>query len=238
MASSSKVAEKDIARYTQYNDLRDDVLDTTTGHDHTGAADHGKKVDHGDLLGLADDDHTQYYKIGREPDHGALGGLADDDHTQYVLRNILTTHGDIFFRDASAVVRLAPGISGEFLKTQGSGQNPVWAGIPSGVTFNTTQVFSGTSPTTFTDLDLSGVVGANSAVVLLKVLYNGTTTSDQVVAFRKYGETVLGGSSHVVKAADYYRFQYFLVPTDAGGIVEWRAGAAESYTITMEAYWK
>ena len=133
MASSSKVAEKDIARHTQYNDLRDDVLDTTTGHDHTGAADHGKKVDHGNLLGLADDDHTQYYGSAlREPDHGALGGLADDDHTQYVLRNILTTHGDIFFRDALGVVRLAPGTSGYYLKTQGSGANPIWSSVGGG----------------------------------------------------------------------------------------------------------
>ena len=133
MASSSKVAEKDIARYTQYNDLRDDVLDTTTGHDHTGAANHGQKIDHGNLLGLADDDHTQYYGSAlREPDHGALGGLADDDHTQYVLRNILTTHGDIFFRGASAIVRLAPGTSGYYLKTQGAGADPIWSFVGGG----------------------------------------------------------------------------------------------------------
>lgn len=35
--------------------------------------------------------------------------------------------GDIFYRDGSGVARLAAGTSGQFLKTQGAGANPVWA---------------------------------------------------------------------------------------------------------------
>jgi len=39
----------------------------------------------------------------------------------------LTTQGDILYRDGSGLQRLAAGTSGQFLKTQGTGANPVWA---------------------------------------------------------------------------------------------------------------
>ena len=44
-----------------------------------------------------------------------------------------TTHGDIIFRGASADQRLAAGTSGQYLKTLGSGQNPTWGTVTSGV---------------------------------------------------------------------------------------------------------
>ena len=40
----------------------------------------------------------------------------------------ITTQGDILYRDGSGLQRLAAGTSGQFLKTQGAGANPVWAG--------------------------------------------------------------------------------------------------------------
>ncbi len=52
---------------------------------------------------------------GGTTDHGALSGLGDDDHTQYVLRSILTTKGDLFVRDGSAVNRLAVGSDGQLI---------------------------------------------------------------------------------------------------------------------------
>jgi hypothetical protein len=65
-------------------------------------------------------------------DHGGLGGLLDDDHTQYVLRSILTTHGDLFYRNGADIARLPAGVSGEYLKTQGPGAAPIWAAPPGG----------------------------------------------------------------------------------------------------------
>ena len=41
----------------------------------------------------------------------------------------ITTQGDILYRDGSGLQRLAAGTSGYFLKTQGSGANPVWAEV-------------------------------------------------------------------------------------------------------------
>ncbi len=40
---------------------------------------------------------------------------------------VITTQGDILYRDGSGLQRLAAGTSGQFLKTQGTGANPVWA---------------------------------------------------------------------------------------------------------------
>jgi hypothetical protein len=39
----------------------------------------------------------------------------------------ITTQGDILYRDGSGLARLGAGTSGQFLKTQGTGANPVWA---------------------------------------------------------------------------------------------------------------
>jgi hypothetical protein len=44
----------------------------------------------------------------------------------------LTTQGDILYRDGSGLQRLGAGTSGQLLKTQGTGANPVWATVDSG----------------------------------------------------------------------------------------------------------
>ena len=51
-----------------------------------------------------------------------------------------TVQGDIYYNNGSAIARLAPGTSGNFLKTQGSGANPVWAAAGGG--FQSMQVFT------------------------------------------------------------------------------------------------
>jgi len=48
----------------------------------------------------------------------------------------ITTQGDILYRDGSGLQRLAAGTSGQFLKTQGSGANPVWGNIAGGAVKN------------------------------------------------------------------------------------------------------
>jgi hypothetical protein len=45
------------------------------------------------------------------------------------LNNTITTQGDVLYRDASGLARLAAGSSGQFLKTNGSGSNPAWATV-------------------------------------------------------------------------------------------------------------
>ncbi|NVH64773.1 hypothetical protein HQ621_28085, partial [Pseudomonas simiae] len=78
----------------------------------------------------------------------------------------LTTQGDILYRDGSGLQRLAAGTSGQFLKTQGSGANPTWAGVTSAIlqmksvsfgdTFSTsTSTHTGTSATECTPATLT-----------------------------------------------------------------------------------
>lgn len=45
------------------------------------------------------------------------------------LTSTLTTQGDILYRDSSGLQRLGAGTSGQFLKTQGTGANPVWGTV-------------------------------------------------------------------------------------------------------------
>jgi len=52
------------------------------------------------------------------------------------LTSTLTTQGDIVYRDGSGLARLGYGTSGQFLKTQGSGANPVWGNIAGGAVKN------------------------------------------------------------------------------------------------------
>ena len=44
---------------------------------------------------------------------------------------VITTQGDLLYRDASGLQRLGAGTSGQFLKTNGSGANPAWATLSS-----------------------------------------------------------------------------------------------------------
>lgn len=57
------------------------------------------------------------------------GDSADDAlrKDEAILSSLLTTRGDMVFRDAAGPARLAQGASGQFLKSQGPGADPVWA---------------------------------------------------------------------------------------------------------------
>lgn len=114
--------------------------------------------------------------------------------------------------------------------------------------FPASQIFSGASPTSMTDLDLSSVVGAQSRIVLLKVQITGGG-NDLVYYFRKNGETdnqpttvSAGTSSTGVLGVATTRFAYVIVPTDSAGIVEWvsytgGSGTSGTTVIDVEAYW-
>lgn len=59
----------------------------------------------------------------------ATGQPLDTDLTS--LAGLTLSQGDILYRDATQLQRLAPGTSGQFLKTLGSGADPVWAAAAS-----------------------------------------------------------------------------------------------------------
>lgn len=104
-----------------------------------------------------------------------------------------------------------------------------------------TQVFNGTSPTSWTDLDLSSTIGAKESLVLLKIA--GIDT--KWFAFRKNGDTGnYGPANHQTPAGCAYvmasigtGYSYAVwVATDSNGIVEWITETAETYTVSVIAY--
>jgi hypothetical protein len=109
-----------------------------------------------------------------------------------------------------------------------------------------TSAFNTTAPTSYTDLDLSSIVGARRCTVLLKV-NNKDTSNDRYYAFRRNGETLepndgattaLGTSkTGLVPGAGGNKYALVLVTTDATGIVEWLASGASSTEVTVESFW-
>lgn len=76
-----------------------------------------------------------------------LQGLADISYSQ----------GDILYFNGAILTRLPAGTSGNFLKTQGAGANPIWAAASASLTVGTTTITSGT--TTRILYDNAGVLG-------------------------------------------------------------------------------
>lgn len=111
------------------------------------------------------------------------------------------------------------------------------------LTIAETEVFNGTSPTVWTDLDLSGTIGAQATLVLIKLFIPAYVE----VVFRKNGDT---DERYVdppeakytgVSGGDLARniHQDFLVATDAAGKIEWKTEAATAgTTIDIIAYIK
>jgi len=60
------------------------------------------------------------------------------------VATVLTTQGDILYRDGSGLQRLGAGTSGQFLKTSGTGANPVWASAGGGLQSIQSFTLSGT----------------------------------------------------------------------------------------------
>lgn len=97
-----------------------------------------------------------------------------------------------------------------------------------------TEVFNGTGPSTWTDLDLSSKVGSNKADVILKVLYPNTGGE---IAFRQKGDTdeQYGSDVLVSRGCAWFGghtsvFVTVRVITDAAGIIEWRCNPGVAAT--------
>jgi len=89
-----------------------------------------------------------------------------------------------------------------------------------------TLVFDGNTPNpaAYTDLDLSGVVGANAAVVLLK--YVNLTGANPSIWLRRNGDAGLTNGSHCAASfpSPNYSARLF-IETDNNGVVEWRCSS-------------
>ena len=98
-------------------------------------------------------------------------------------------------------------------------------------------IHSGAAPTSFTDVDLSGIIGAKRAFVFLRVFCD---TNDTAIYLRPNGETVPIGATIIEECGttalslDENTIGYVCVITDAAGVIEWRSsrsGSAMSLTL-------
>jgi len=76
--------------------------------------------------------------------------------------NVLTTQGDVLYHNASGLARLAAGVSGQQLQTQGAGADPIWVTAAGGATaeidnatFNSDFTTTSTSLVDITNLNVT-----------------------------------------------------------------------------------
>ncbi len=105
-----------------------------------------------------------------------------------------------------------------------------------------TQVFSGLSPTAWTDLTLSGVVGSNAALVLLKIK---AVLTGRDIAVRKNGDTDEAWVLNATEAAGAALFKSManvhhvvIAVTDSVGVIEWRTSPTTTMTVDVIAFVK
>lgn len=108
------------------------------------------------------------------------------------------------------------------------------------LTVTETEVFNGTSPTSWTDFDLSGTVGANAALILLKI----RGIENKSVAVRKNGDTdeFYQTGTYAAGAAAFYgksgAYLVVIAATDSAGKIEWKTEDAQTYTVDIIAFIK
>lgn len=176
----------------------------------------------GDTLVLCMFDDQVWHEIGRGSntatvDHGGLTGLADDDHSQY--HN--DTRGDIRYYTQAQVDALIAAISIptiQFYARLGDGQRIINV---SG---------EDEAPVVWTELDISGIVGANRAWVMLECWSNGA----HILYFREGTVSndigALGTSKIQVAAGER---AYAFVQTDSAGKIDWKADAPNANDVTV-----
>ena len=104
----------------------------------------------------------------------------DDDAVTLAKQAAGTQGGTIYYGAAGAPTELAAGTSGKFLKTQGSGANPVWDDVPAGAPTGggTDKIFFENGPTVTTAYTLTAnynAVSAGPVSVQANVTLTGTS---------------------------------------------------------------
>jgi hypothetical protein len=106
------------------------------------------------------------------------------------LTTTLTTQGDIVYRDGSGLARLGAGTSGYFLKTQGTGANPVWA--ESGGTH--VKLAGGSISSAISQLDLDHFSSTYTHYYLVGSNFSGTSEQQFRARMRTGGSNVSTGN--------------------------------------------
>jgi hypothetical protein len=123
----------------------------------------------------------------------ANGGLGATTLSSAIDTEFSSTQGSILYRSAAGWVALAPGTSGDFLKTQGAAANPIWASVPGGgdmlSTNNLSDVASAATSRTNLGLgtsaqrDLLGTVSQSGGTPTGSIIERGSNANGEYVKF-------------------------------------------------------
>lgn len=119
------------------------------------------------------------------------------------LTSTLTTQGDIVYRNASGLARLAAGTSGQVLQTGGSGANPSWADAAGGgvlqVKHSYQYISNSTSSTSYVDTGQEITItptASNSKILLMVNSATQLNGSRALYTINKSGDTSGNGDLH------------------------------------------
>jgi len=118
------------------------------------------------------------------------------------LTSTLTTQGDIVYRDGSGLQRLGAGTSGQFLKTQGTGANPVWGDVTAG---SHTKIAEFTSSGNPTDWALDNIF-TSAYDLYLVYLWNYRHVDNNLQWYMRFRT---GGASGSTDNSSNYRFMVY-----------------------------
>ena len=101
-----------------------------------------------------------------------------------------------------------------------------------------TLVFNAVAPVAWQDLDLSAVVGARKALVLLKFYNNSGDATAQQYKSRPNGfaDTYNYGVSCTSTAIADAETCFLICYTDAAGLIEWKSNNAKATVIFVEVW--
>lgn len=142
---------------------------------------------------------NQTIKLGRAPANGDLLVGNGTDFTlstvAEALDKISATQGSVLYRGASTWQALAPGASGQFLKTNGASANPAWADVGNIPSLTQIEFISGIIPVP-TNTDYKIVVNIPYGVTITDT--TTISTSGTCTATFKINTTAIGGTANSV----------------------------------------
>ena len=106
----------------------------------------------------------------------------------------LTTQGDILYRNDSGLARLGAGTSGQFLKTQGSGANPVWADNVAGLV-----------QTQFASSNSSYQNGSTTYSTMVNATITPTSASNKIIVLANTAGYYMQGNANGTDRNHYFR---------------------------------
>jgi len=121
----------------------------------------------------------------------------------------ITTQGDILYRDGSGLARLGAGTNGYYLKTQGTGANPVWSEVTAG---SHTKIAEFTSTSGIATWALDNIFTSTYDFYMIYLTNYGHTDNNRPVHFRFR----TGGASGSDDSTNNYRYMYYHQWRDSG----------------------